>query len=231
MDSRPAPEDSSREHNNKEARLGQPGLFSRWTGMLVRMGLGETLLRTGTHIFSVLALVGVIWLTQSLYKQRALNPTEPTPEQVRATAVVDPEVASAPADASSESISRLAQLHTTIPSRPRDEIEKYTVVEGDTVFGIAEKFGLQPQTILWGNYGTLLDDPHNLRPGQVLNILPVDGTYYEWQNGDGLNGVATFFGVSPEVIVNYPGNNLDPATIGDFAAPNIKAGTYLIVPG
>ncbi len=195
------------------------------------MGLGEVLLRTGTHIFSILALVGVIWLTQSLYKQRALNPIEPTPEQVQATPQVEPDTASSHADASSESISRLAQLHTTIPSRPRNEIVKYTVVAGDSVFGIAEKYGLQPQTILWGNYGTLLDDPHNLRPGQILNILPVDGTYYEWQNGDGLNGVAKFFDVAPDVIVNYAPNKLDPATIGDYAAPNIQAGTYLIVPG
>ncbi len=231
MDNRPAPDGPSRDPNPRESRLERPGLFSRWTGALVGMGLGESLLRTGTHVFSVLALVGVIWLTQSLYKQRALNPVEPTPEQVSATAVVEPEAAAVPADSSSESISRLAQLHTTIPSRPRDEIVKYTVVEGDTVFGIAEKYGLQPQTILWGNYGTLLDDPHNLKPGQVLNILPVDGTYYEWQNGDGLNGVAKFFGVAPEVIVNYPANKLDPETIGDLAAPNIKAGTYLIVPG
>ena len=194
------------------------------------MGLGEGLLRTGTHLFSILALVAVIWLTQSLYRQRVQSGPEPTAETVQATAVVEPAEVSV-AEASSESISRLAQLHTTIPSRPRQEIVKYTVEKGDTVFGIAEKYGLKPQTILWGNYGTLLDDPHNLKPGQVLNILPVDGTYYEWQNGDGLNGVAKFFGVAPEVIVNYPANNLDPETIGDLAAPNIKAGTYLIVPG
>ena len=107
----------------------------------------------------------------------------------------------------------------------------YKVQKGDTLFGIAEKFGLQPQTILWGNYATLLDDPHSLQPDQVLNILPVDGTYYEWQKGDGLNGVAKYFGVKPEDIVNYPPNKLDPAAVGDLAAPNIAAGTFLIVPG
>jgi murein DD-endopeptidase MepM/ murein hydrolase activator NlpD len=126
---------------------------------------------------------------------------------------------------------RLAQVHTNIPSRPRNKIIKYTVQKGDTLFGIAEKFGLQPETILWGNYAILLDDPHSLQPDQVLNILPVDGTYYEWQKGDGLNGVAKYFGVKPEDIINYPPNKLDAATIGDFAAPNIAAGTFLIVPG
>jgi murein DD-endopeptidase MepM/ murein hydrolase activator NlpD len=127
-------------------------------------------------------------------------------------------------------IPRLAQVHTTIPSRPRQEVEKYTVLEGDTVFGIAEKFGLKPYTILWGNYFVLLDNPHNLQVGQELNILPVDGTYHEWQQGEGLNAIASYYGVTPEDIINYPANGLDPATIGDFANPNIAPGTWLVIP-
>ena len=81
----------------------------------------------------------------------------------------------------------------------------------------------------WGVEGQ--DNPHALQPGQELNILPVNGTYYEWQDGDGLNGVSTFFHVTPEDIINYPGNNLNPETIGDLAHPNIAPGTILIVPG
>jgi murein DD-endopeptidase MepM/ murein hydrolase activator NlpD len=233
MTNRPARDEASRDaKGSTQTRLERPGFFSRWTNLLLRMGLGEALLRGATHVLSILALIGVIWLTQSLYKQRALNPPERNTEEVSASApTVDPGAVLMPAETSSESISRLAQLHTTIPSRPRQEIVKYTVEKGDTVFGIAEKYGLQPQTILWGNYGTLLDDPHNLAPGQVLNILPTDGTYYEWQKGDGLNGVAKFFGVGPEAIINYPANHLDPETIGDYSAPNIAAGTYLIIPG
>lgn len=231
MENRPSRDVPTGEPRDTQSRLDRPGFFSRLTGRLVSMGLGESLLRVSTHVFAVLALAAVIWLTQSLYRQRVLNAPEPTAETVQSTPVVPSAAEALPEDVSSEGISRLAELHTTIPSRPRQEIVKYTVQEGDTLFGIAEKYGIQPQTLMWGNYGTLLDDPHNLSPGQVLNILPVDGTYYEWQNGDGLNGVAKFFGVAPEVIVNYPGNNLDPATIGDFAAPNIQAGTYLIIPG
>jgi hypothetical protein len=75
------------------------------------------------------------------------------------------------------------------------------------------------------------DNPHNLRPGQELNIMPVDGTYHRWSEGDGLNGVSKFFGVTAEEIIDYPGNNLDPNTIGDWAHPNIEAGTWLIIPG
>ena len=122
-------------------------------------------------------------------------------------------------------------IHTTIPSRPRTEIITYTIQKDDTIFGIAEMFGLKPETILWGNYYTLLDDPHNLHPGIVLNIMPENGTYHRWSEGEGLNGVAHGYDVTPDVIVNWPGNHLDPATLGDYSHPNIEPGTMLFVPG
>jgi hypothetical protein len=59
----------------------------------------------------------------------------------------------------------------------------------------------------------------------------MDGTYHRWSAGEGLNGVAHGYDVTPEAIVNWPGNHLDPATLGDFAHPNIEAGTMLFVPG
>src|SRR4030067_55045 len=77
-----------------------------------------------------------------------------------------------PVDSALPGVSRLAMPYTNVPTRPRQEIIKYTVQDGDSVFGIAEKFGLKPQTILWGNYNILADDPHSLRPGLELNILP-----------------------------------------------------------
>jgi murein DD-endopeptidase MepM/ murein hydrolase activator NlpD len=128
-------------------------------------------------------------------------------------------------------IYRLAQLHTTFPARPRNEIDQYEVQNGDTIFGIAEKFNLKPETILWGNYYTLADDPHRLKPGQILNILPIDGVYHKWSAGEGLNGISSYYGVDPQVIIDWAGNNLDADTIGDFANPNIEPGTMLVVPG
>jgi hypothetical protein len=209
-----------------------PGFFSRLFNTLIGIGLGESMLRAGTTLLSIVLLGTVIWLLRVFYAQapetsetvNALQagPTAPVPQIDETTSQ---------ADISFGGIPRLADVHTTIPSRPRQEVIKYTVVEGDTVFGIADKFGLQPHTILWGNYYTLLDDPHALQAGQELNILPVDGTYHEWQQGEGLNGIASYYGVSPEDIVNYPGNNLDPTAIGDFANPNIEPGTWLVVPG
>jgi len=204
------------------------GIFTRFLDFFVQLGLGETLLRTGTVTLSIALLGIVIWLLQLSSRQ---------PESEVNIPVVVPTVGAAGGAGIQQQVvdafggvPRLAQERTIIPSRPRQEIIKYTVLDGDTIFGISEKFGLKPETILWGNYYVLLDNPHSLKPGQELNILPVDGTYHEWQQGEGLNGVAKYYGVTPEDIINYPANNLDAATIGDYTNPNITPGTWLIVP-
>ncbi len=207
------------------------GIFNRFFDFFVQLGLGETILRAGTGILSLVLLGAVIWLIQ-----RSVAQTVKAEGEVNIPVVV-PTVGGAGGGSIPQQVvdafggvPRLAQERTIIPSRPRDEILKYTVLDGDSVFGISEKFGLKPETVLWGNYYVLLDNPHALKPGQELSILPTDGTYHEWQQGEGLNGVAKYYGVTPEDIINYPANNLDAATIGDYAAPNIAPGTWLIVP-
>jgi murein DD-endopeptidase MepM/ murein hydrolase activator NlpD len=209
-----------------------PGFFSRLLNTLIGLGLGESMLRAGTTILSILLLGTVIWLLRIFYAQTPEIEDTVNALQTGPTApVARIEDVPPQSDTSFGGIPRLAQVHTTIPSRPRQEVTTYTVVEGDTVFGIAEKFGLKPQTVLWSNYYVLLDDPHALQLGQELNILPVDGTYHQWEQGEGLNGISSYYGVKPEDIINYPANKLDPATIGDFANPNIAPGTWLVVPG
>jgi len=104
-------------------------------------------------------------------------------------------------------------------------------LDGDTVFGIAEKFGLEPQTVLWANYNLLLDDPHSLKPGQELNILPVDGVYWEWLGGIPFGQWAKFYGVTAAEVIEYPGNELDRNAVGDYENANIPTGTWLIIPG
>jgi murein DD-endopeptidase MepM/ murein hydrolase activator NlpD len=210
------------------SKVRRPG----WMDRLVQMGVGESLLRAGTNIFTVLAIAIVVWLVQIFYRQTPrfsttnLQGSDPQP-----TTAVDINSLPAIDKAVIAGISRGAQIHTNIPSRPRDELSMYTVEEGDTVFGIAEKFGLEPQTVLWSNYNTLLDDPHSLKPGQELIILPVDGVYWEWLGGIPFGDWAAFYGVEPAVIIEYPGNNIDPGSVGDYENANIQTGTWLIIPG
>jgi hypothetical protein len=207
---------------------------------LMRLGLGEVVLRAGSALFLLALVLLVVWVMGTFYlvededlptSQRGAAVAAPLPT---ATPTVKPpafKVLAAYTGAFNDGVTRLAELRTVLPARPRFEIVRYVVQPGDTIFGIAEMFNLSPETVLWGNYYILADDPHRLKPDQVLNILPVDGVYYEWHAGDGLNSVADFYGVVPEVIIDWPGNNLDPETIGDWAYPNIQPSAWLVIPG
>jgi murein DD-endopeptidase MepM/ murein hydrolase activator NlpD len=129
-----------------------------------------------------------------------------------------------------DGIVRKTLLQTTIPTRARVEVVTYTVQTGDTLFKIADNFGLKPETILWGNFDVLEDNPHLLRPNQVLNILPVDGTYYQWHEGDSIASVAEFFKADPQDILEFSGNRFDLTEVSTASA-NIEPGTWLIIPG
>lgn len=122
-------------------------------------------------------------------------------------------------------ITRKPDLKTIIPSRPREEAIEYTVLQGDSVFAIAQNFNLKPETILWANFTQLQDAPDSLSVGMVLNVPPIDGVYYEWVEGDTLNGVANKLEANASDIVNFPGNNLD------LTNPQIEPGQYIMVPG
>lgn len=228
MDNKLPLEPPAGDENQSERKTRAPGPLARLTSLLLQMGLGESLLRVGTNVLSVVAIVAVIWLVQAFYRQGAFDASaaEAGPTQ---TAVNAPSV---PADdSSSAGITRLAQIHTIIPSRPRQNIETYTVQAGDTVSGIAEKFGLQPATVFAANFDVLQDDPHSLRPNQTLRILPVDGVYWEWQGGIPFGQWAEYFKVKPEDIINYAPNEIDAASVsGDYANANIPTGKFLIVP-
>lgn len=185
-------------------------------------------MRTGAPL--ALALVGMLaagWATRlnlhaAQAAERSTHPTlEPRPI-VPIEAVSLPAFSIGPTD---DAVTRQMDLFTQIPHRARVDVLRYTVQSGDSVFAIAEKFGLKPETILWGNLEVLEDDPHLLRQGQELNVLPVDGTYYQWQSGDDLEAVAASYGIPAQAILDWPGNGLDPFD------PDIQPGAWLVVPG
>lgn len=229
----PANGSGKKEHETaSDSPLKRNGFLTRWMSFLVGMGLGEPLLRIGTNLLSIIAIGIVIALVQGFFRQMN-SPLIDTSDPASSPAVNEGlDSVSIPAlnIPVVDGIARSAQIHTNIPSRPRDEITKYTVQDGDTVFGIAEKYGLEPQTVLWGNYEILLDDPHSLRPGQELNILPIDGVYWQWLGGLSFGAWAEFYGVTAADIIEYPANNLDAKAIGDYENANIPVETWLIIP-
>ena len=124
------------------------------------------------------------------------------------------------------SIGRNILLKTNIPAdKPRYKIDEYRVSRGDSIFAISEGFKLKPETVLWANYDVLQDDPHSLKPGQVLKIPPTDGIYYQWKENDTLDTVASEFKANIDDILNYPGNSID------LSNPKIESGSFVMIPG
>jgi LysM repeat protein len=146
----------------------------------------------------------------------------PTPASSNKAAVQLP---SLPGDAPVTSIIRRITPHTVKAQNGRMDVIEYTVVSGDSIFGIAKQFGIQPESVLWANYDVLRDDPHMISIGLKLKIPPVDGVYYQWKAGDTLEGVARQLGVDPLDITSWPSNHLDVTN------PVIAPGSYVMVKG
>ncbi len=216
-----------------EQPKAQPNLITKWMESLAHLGLGESVIRIGMNAVTILIVILVVWLMETLYKSTDLVPDVLAAGESVSTPTPGLDLSQLPTEVALavDGVSRQAILHTTIPTRPREDVVQYTVQPGDSVFVIADKFGLKPSTILFGNYATLANDVDLLRPGQVLNILPVDGVYYQWQGSETLTGVAKFYNADPQAILNSPANHLDPDTIGDLSHPNIPGGTWLVIPG
>ena len=190
-----------------------------WTERLVA-GLGWLI------AIGMVALAVYLW--QSDFKVSFSDPEIPTAEPATPVPVEmeRPVVALSAPEAALErtTISRLANLHTIFPSRSRVDVIQYTVDFGDSVFGIAEKYNIEPETVLWANYDLLNDNPDFLEPGMELYIPPVDGVYYRWQEGDTIEGVAKEFLAEADDIIDFTGNNLD------LLNPRIEVGAMLMVP-
>ena len=223
--------------SGSERSLGR-SLAEGWR-QLVRRGHYAPVMRLAGHVGLMLVIALGIWAARAgADRLPQIAPSLVTePPSAKGGPITSPEQIVALEDlpvldttkSEFSGVARLAMLDTIIPTRPRTEVIQYLVQGGDSLFGIAERFGLKPETILWGNWYELEGDPHTLRPGQELNILPVDGVLHVWSAGEGLNGVAKFYGVSSQEILDWPGNELDPSL--DPANPQIQEGTALVVPG
>ena len=123
-----------------------------------------------------------------------------------------------------DSIERSANPDTVLPVGSRNKVVEYTVAIGDSLFGIAKQYEVEPESVLWANSATLNDDPHLISVGVKLNIPPVDGILYQWKEGDELDIVAAKYYSSVEDILLYPGNGLD------MTNPVIEPGTLLMIP-
>jgi len=171
-------------------------------------------------------LAGFLGLQRSLEVERTAADSEPQPTLIEIQLPKgEAQLPSYSGSVAQTSLQRKAMVDTLIPSRPRTKIVEYTVDQGDSIFAIAGSYGIQPETVLWSNYDVLKDDPHSLAPGMELKIPPVDGVYYQWQEGNTLQLVADEFEVNVDDILTWSGNRLD------LTNPQVEVDSWVMIPG
>lgn len=106
------------------------------------------------------------------------------------------------------------------------EVITHVVESGETVSEIAARYGLSADTIQWQNN---LADNATLKPGDELEILPVDGIRHKVSRGETIYSVGKKYGLDEnqvQAIIDYPFNEfLNDETF------ELATGQFLIVPG
>ncbi len=139
-----------------------------------------------------------------------------------ATTMVGGSIAVLPGGMPSSSSGSAPTASPTTPRPPvptRTETETYVIQSGDTLSGIAAKFGLNLNTILWANN---LSSRSVLRLGASLTIPPVDGVYYTVKSGDTVARIAQTHRAEQSDILSA--NQLS-------GAGTLRIGQQLVIPG
>lgn len=203
-------------------------LFESFKNLLAQRGPeGATpVLRVGSHVVILLVALGVLLLSR--LQLPTIDITNEAPAGT--IEIVGQEYGAEPDDFASEvstaevfGLTREAVPITLVPDRPREGIVEHTVVAGDTLYGIAKKYKLNAETIMFAN--GLEKNPDLLRLGQKLTILPVDGILHTVVKNDTLDKIAKTYKITPDAIIGYTANNIDAKN------PQIAVGQKLLVPG
>lgn len=91
---------------------------------------------------------------------------------------------------------------------PQHEFVTYVVERGDTPGTIADKFGIQTETLLGGN-PQLSQESSLLQTDVELIILPIDGVLHDVAPGDTLESISEEYGIPIEDIIAYEDNHLE----------------------
>ncbi len=92
---------------------------------------------------------------------------------------------------------------TQVSDKPRADIFEYIVENGDTLAGIAKKFGVDTDSIKWLNAGL---NEKKIKPDSVLKIPPVTGVIHTVKGGETVYSIAKRYNVSAQAIVDFPFN-------------------------
>jgi hypothetical protein len=172
-------------------------------------------------LIAIPALVLVAALSRLLLAAPSPSATEPPPSahptstvrMTQAASVAQPTQIPTPSEAPATEDQGAAPEEGAQPDTAGEEtgqqlgIITYVVQEADTLPGIAERWGLDPLSILWCNEKTL-PTVHMLHPGLELFIPPEDGACVITSGERTLEQIAQAYGVSAHDIIDFPHNEL-----------------------
>ncbi len=118
--------------------------------------------------------------------------------------------------AATSSASTISKPVIVEPSEASRNITNYTVVEGDTVNSVADKFGITTDTVKWAN--NLTSD--SLIVGTKLEILPRNGIVYTVKEGDTIESIANKYKADASLLTTY----------NDLELNGVVAGLKIVVP-
>jgi murein DD-endopeptidase MepM/ murein hydrolase activator NlpD len=106
------------------------------------------------------------------------------------------------------------------------EVITHIVETGETISSIANRYGLETSTVLWANN---LTSSSTVKPGQELQILPIDGVRHKVKRGETIYSIGKKYSLEDtqvQVIVDYPFNEfLNDETF------ELATGQWLMIPG
>lgn len=110
----------------------------------------------------------------------------------------------------------------TIANTLDSQFVEHTIINGETLSSIADKYGFSVSTIVANN--PTLGDLDVIHPGQTLRIPTQKGLVYNVEAGDTLDSISRRYGVPLDDVLKLPANGLSDADI-------IKPGQTLLLPG
>ena len=111
----------------------------------------------------------------------------------------EPQVARAAAQARGGTIAA-GRNPVTVQAEGVRPINEYTLSANDTLWTIANFYGLSAEAIAFANG---ISDPYHLEVGRQIMIPPLEGALYTVAAGDTVDSVAATFKVDPAVIKDY----------------------------
>jgi N-acetylmuramoyl-L-alanine amidase len=138
------------------------------------------------------------------------------PEAVAVTNQADSEATQLAITATENKVVAKPQIVTTSLKSAKD-IKTYTTVAGDTIAGLATKFGITSDSIRWSNSLTR----EQIDAGKALVIPPVTGIVYTVKSGDTADTLAQRYAASKDQILSD----------NDSEVTGLKVGQRILIRG